>query len=329
MELRGTSETGWAVWGAADSGTGMVGTAGSGPGVWGDSVSSAGVAGISAQSHGVYGQSNGGNSAVFGSNTGGGPGVLGRSSGTAAAGVEAQNTGGGVAVWGVSIMGGGIGVLGQGTHRAALFHGVTEVRGDLKVVGGTISTSSAASRIDHVLEPDNKCLQHSFVQSPDMKNVYDGVQQLGEDGATWVELPEWFGELNKDYRYQLTPVGGPAPDLHVAEEIYGNRFKIAGGMGGMKISWQVTGIRKDKWAEENRVEVEIEKPEDERVTEAMGGAQRPPQPPELPPQLPPLRYPMPLEPQTLLPSFHLARLEEEHRRQIDDLRRQIEELRRR
>jgi hypothetical protein len=131
-------------------------------------------------------------------------------------------------------------------------------------VAGHIFKPGGGFRIDHPLDPENKDLQHSFVESSDMKNVYDGVEQLDQDGAGWVELPEWFGELNQDYRYQLTAIGGPAPELHIAEEVSENRFRIAGGTQGLKVSWQVTGVRKDRWAEANRIEVEPEKPEEER-----------------------------------------------------------------
>jgi hypothetical protein len=37
-------------------------------------------------------------------------------------------------------------------------------------------------------------------------------------------------------------------------------FKIAGGTPGMKVSWQVTGIRKDPWASSHRTKVEEDKP---------------------------------------------------------------------
>ena len=43
-----------------------------------------------------------------------------------------------------------------------------------------------------------------------------------------------------------------------------SRFKIAGGTSGMKVSWQVTGIRKDPWANANRIQVEEDKPDKER-----------------------------------------------------------------
>jgi hypothetical protein len=77
-------------------------------------------------------------------------------------------------------------------------------------------------------------------------------------------VPAWFDALNKDFRYQLTAIGRPGPDLHVAEEIKGNQFKIAGGKPGMKVSWQVTGVRQDAYANANRVPVEEDKPTRER-----------------------------------------------------------------
>jgi hypothetical protein len=50
----------------------------------------------------------------------------------------------------------------------------------------------------------------------------------------------------------------------VAEEINGNHFRIAGGKAGMKVSWQVTGIRQDAWAKAHRIPVEEDKPANER-----------------------------------------------------------------
>ena len=66
-------------------------------------------------------------------------------------------------------------------------------------------------RIDHPLDPANKFLSHSFVESPDMKNIYDGVAKLDSEGEATVELPDWFEALNRDFRYQLTPIGEYSP----------------------------------------------------------------------------------------------------------------------
>lgn len=126
-------------------------------------------------------------------------------------------------------------------------------------IAGTLSKSAGSFKIDHPLDPENKYLSHSFVESPDMMNVYNGNAVLNGRGEAWIELPTYFEALNSDYRYQLTALGAPGPNLHVAEEIRGNRFKIAGGSAGQKVSWQVTGIRQDAYARQNRIPVEQEK----------------------------------------------------------------------
>jgi len=233
--------------------------------------------------------------------------------------------------------GAGAGVRGQAEDlingRAAFFNGDVLVReGNLEVlrvdsVGGNVRVSGEVAaqkltafgdkpfKIDHPLDPQNKYLLHNAVESSERKNVYDGEEQLEANGEASVKLPDWFEALNGDFRYQLTAVGGPAPNLHVAEEISensGNRFKIAGGEEGMKVCWQVTGTRKDPWAAANPFEVEQEKPEEERgrylyLPEGVAEEQRPPEP----------------------SGIDLARLEEGHRRQMEELRRRMEELRRR
>jgi hypothetical protein len=71
-------------------------------------------------------------------------------------------------------------------------------------------------------------------------------------------MPEWFGVLNRDFRYQLTCIGGFAP-VYIAEELANNQFKIGGGRDGMRVSWQITGIRQDAWANAHRIPVEEEK----------------------------------------------------------------------
>ncbi len=123
-------------------------------------------------------------------------------------------------------------------------------------VNGTLSKSAGSFKIDHPLNPETMYLSHSFVESPDMMNVYNGNVVLGASGEATVDLPDWFETLNRDFRYQLTAIGAPGPNLYVAEEVSGNQFRIAGGEAGMKVSWQVTGVRQDKYAEEHRIQVE-------------------------------------------------------------------------
>ena len=82
---------------------------------------------------------------------------------------------------------------------------------------------------------------------------------LDADGTAIVNLPDWFEALNTEFRYQLTPIGGAAPSLHIAKEINDMMFVIAGGKQDMKVSWMITGIRNDKYAKENPLKIETMK----------------------------------------------------------------------
>ncbi|MBO6740012.1 MAG: hypothetical protein JJ916_09150 [Phycisphaerales bacterium] len=125
-------------------------------------------------------------------------------------------------------------------------------------VSGSLSKGSGTFKIDHPLDPANMYLSHSFVESPDMKNIYDGVVTLNEDGTATVTMPSYFDALNTEFRYQLTCIGGYAP-VYIAEEINERQFSIAGGSPGLKVSWQITGIRQDPFAQANPVIVEEQK----------------------------------------------------------------------
>jgi hypothetical protein len=146
---------------------------------------------------------------------------------------------------------------GTGNHYAAYFEGDVHVN-------GTLSKSAGSFKIDDPRDPANKYLIHSFVESPDMKNVYDGVVTLDQNGRAVVKLPDYFQVLNKDYRYLLTPIGAPAPNLYIEQEIQNNQFVIAGGNPGQKVSWQVTGIRKDPYALAHPIVPEVEKKGNEK-----------------------------------------------------------------
>ena len=128
---------------------------------------------------------------------------------------------------------------------------------------GTLFKSAGSFKIDHPLDPLHKYLLHSFVESPDMMNIYNGMVTLDEKGEAEVKLPSYFEALNQDFRYQLTCVGAYAP-IYIASKIKQNSFHIAGGKPRMEVSWQVTGIRHDDYAVANRIQVEEEKPLSER-----------------------------------------------------------------
>ncbi len=130
-------------------------------------------------------------------------------------------------------------------------------------ITGSISKGSGTFKIDHPLDPENKYLYHSFVESPDMMNIYNGSVVLDASGNGVITMPAYFEALNREFQYQLTCLGGYSP-VYVASEINGNQFVIAGGRAGLKVSWQVTGIRRDAYAEMHRVQVEEDKSAEER-----------------------------------------------------------------
>src|SRR5262249_61670990 len=112
-------------------------------------------------------------------------------------------------------------------------------------------------------DPEHTYLYNSFSDSPDMMNIYTGNVTTDENGEATVTLPDWFGTLNRDFRYQLTVIGTFAQAI-VAEKVKGNRFKIRTNAPGVEVSWQVTGIRQDAYANAHRIPVEEEKSARER-----------------------------------------------------------------
>jgi hypothetical protein len=129
--------------------------------------------------------------------------------------------------------------------------------GDVRVTGNLVNPKSTLS-VDHPSDPDNKFLQQADVVSDNLSAIYSGNITLGGDGSAIVQLPDYLESFCGDFRYQLTCVGGYAP-VYVSSEISGNQFVIAGGKDGLKVSWQITGIRKDKYAQANPLEVEKKK----------------------------------------------------------------------
>ncbi len=154
----------------------------------------------------------------------------------------------------IAIPGGGAG--GATPGLAGQFLGDVEVSGNLSKGGGSF-------KIDHPLDPTNKYLYHSFVESPDMMNVYNGNITTDANGDAIVTLPDYFESLNRDFRYQLTVIGQFAQAI-VASKVNGNRFAIKTNQPGVEVSWQVTGIRQDAYANKHRIQVEELKSERER-----------------------------------------------------------------
>ena len=132
-------------------------------------------------------------------------------------------------------------------------------------IAGILSKGGGAFKIDHPMDPENKYLLHSFVESPDMLNIYNGKVETGKDGKAWVELPGYFESLNRDFCYQLTVIGSFAQAI-ISKEITSNRFEIATDIPFTKVSWQVTGIRNDPFAQMHRIPNVMDKEPENRGT---------------------------------------------------------------
>lgn len=217
-------------------------------------------------------------SAVIGSTTGAAWGVSGQvaSSATATSAVYGNNlrTNGGHGVYGVGHNGLvgetnyqlGFGVYGYnydaigpiGNAVGTYGYGYVGVWGDDSGIGGfsvyangDLGAAGVKSfQIDHPTDPENKYLRHFSIESDEVLNMYRGTVEFDQNGEVVVELPDYVEDVNINYSYTLTPVGGYAP-LYVKEEIKDGKFVIAGGDPSMKVSWVVYGERNDPYLQQH------------------------------------------------------------------------------
>jgi hypothetical protein len=80
--------------------------------------------------------------------------------------------------------------------------------------------------------------------STDGRGTVDGVVTTDATGLATVQVPDWLEALDRDLRYQLTVIGQFAQAI-VAREVQDNRLTIQTDKPGVKVAWQVSGIRKD------------------------------------------------------------------------------------
>jgi hypothetical protein len=249
--VRGQGRNG-GVRGFSTSASGVSGSSSTGVGVRGDSSEDSGIVGVTA------GRGDGATAIHFSTEPGSGVsglsimfnGVNGFS--FTDIGVIGQGRNGGVHGFSTEAGPDAAAILGQNADGfAGVFLGKVRVSGFLSKAGGGFE-------IDHPLDPANTYLRHSFVECPEMLNVYSGNATTDDKGEAGVALPTYFEALNQDFRYQLTVIGQFAQAI-VAEEIRNNRFTIKTDQPQVKVSWQVTGIRRDPWAIANSMVVEEDK----------------------------------------------------------------------
>lgn len=205
------------------------------------------------------------NSTTSGGSASSGPaGIAGQASSTSAGAYSA-----GVRGYSLSSSFNGIGVLGYHADSGYALYGksgnsagfAAYLDGKVQVVG-TLAKGGGSFKIDHPLDPENKYLYHSFVESPDMMNIYNGTIVTDQEGYATVTLPDWFETLNREFRYQLTVIDEADAGWTLAKvvrKVHKNQFTIRTNYPNVEVSWQITGVRQDKFANANRIPVEEDK----------------------------------------------------------------------
>jgi hypothetical protein len=140
---------------------------------------------------------------------------------------------------------------------------------DLAVLGTAYLANLSCSGnknfvIDHPLDPANKTLTHSCIESNERLLMYSGTVVTDDNGNATVQLPSYFEALNINYRYQLTVVGREFAQARVENEISNNQFSIKTDKPQIKICWEVMGDRNDAYCKAHPFVVEQEKKPEER-----------------------------------------------------------------
>jgi hypothetical protein len=229
----------------AEASGGVFGFSSSNTGVGGVSGTGAGVIGFSNSSFGVRGQSG---NAILLPPVGGGAeflrcGVQGSSDeGTGVRGDSAHH----------------VGVRGRTFTGDGVFGSCTNQPGGPKTTGnaihgqvprGATAKDAQTGPFAGKFEGDVTITGRLFVGNTQITtaliSVAAGVAKLDQKGESVVELPKGASRLHKNFHYQLTAMGVPAPDLHVAAPVRGDQFKIAGGAPNAKVSWHISGEPKE------------------------------------------------------------------------------------
>jgi hypothetical protein len=275
VQGRASSTSGVGVFGEATATSGntygIVGRASStsGVGVLGEATAASGsVYGVQGRASSTSGAGVFGEATATSGNTYGGLFQNPSSSGAGVYGYAQATTGTNFGVVGRSESPSGRGVVGvaeasTGTNYGVLGRTNSSANGWGVYAGGRLGASGTKSfQIDHPLRPETHFLNHFCIEAPEPYNLYRGTVTLDANGEAWVQLPDYFEAINRDASYHLTPIGAAMPNLHVAVEIQGNRFKIAGGAPFKKVSWEVKAVRNDPWVQQYGYQTEQEKPKE-------------------------------------------------------------------
>lgn len=144
---------------------------------------------------------------------------------------------------------------GSGDNYAGYFDGV------LFAISASAGVKSFL--IDHPLDPANKYLRHSSIESDERMNLYRGEVTTDSTGFATVTMPTWFEALNEKIQYQLTVVddSGSADFVltKVAQRLKNGKFKIRTSQPNVVVNWMVSGHRHDPTSQYMPLVVEEDK----------------------------------------------------------------------
>lgn len=135
------------------------------------------------------------------------------------------------------------------TNYAVLGQGQGTTSWGVYAFGKSGASGTKSFRIDHPLDPTNKYLLHYSTESPTPQNFYTGNVVTDAQGKAWVTLPDYFHEINVNFKYQLTVVDDSEStqfvQVKVGKEIANGRFLIMSSAPRTKVSWRVDADRND------------------------------------------------------------------------------------
>jgi hypothetical protein len=114
--------------------------------------------------------------------------------------------------------------------------------GDLTVTG-----TKSGFQIDDPADPANRTLSHTPIESDEFTVVYSGNVRTGRDGRATVRLPSYATRVAGHWRYGLTPISTFGQAI-VEREVRRGAFVVRTEKPGTKVSWTVTGTRRDPYA---------------------------------------------------------------------------------
>jgi hypothetical protein len=110
-----------------------------------------------------------------------------------------------------------------------------------------VTGTKSGFRIDDPADPANRTLSHTPVETDRFTVVYSGNVRTDADGRAAVRLPAYAERVAGNWRYQLTPIGTFGQAI-VGREMRNGAFVVRTEHPRTKVSWTVTGTRRDPYA---------------------------------------------------------------------------------